>query len=241
MQIIIVKDKKQVGHEAFKIIHDTIIKTPDANLGLATGSTPVDLYAFLVEAYKQREISFKGVSTCNLDEYVGLRQDHPQSYYAFMRKHLFDHVDIDLGKTYIPDGMAPDLENECLRYESLLMLHPIDVQILGVGSNGHIGFNEPWTPFDSITHIIKLEQQTREDNARFFDDIEEVPTHAITMGIASILRAKKIVLMATSTQKAHAIKTMIEGPVTESCPASVLQTHPDVVVVIDKEAASELG
>ena len=241
MRIIIVENKEKVSLEAYNIVKNIITKNNQAVLGLATGSTPVGLYKLLIDSFKKKELSFKDVTTCNLDEYVGLNRDHPQCYYYFMKEHLFDHIDINLENTFIPNGMAEDLEQECKHYEDVLNQHQVDVQILGVGSNGHIGFNEPMTPFDSITHVIELEQQTREDNARFFDSIEEVPTHAITMGISSILRAKKIVLMATSESKALAIQRMIEGPIDPNCPASILQTHPDVVVIVDKDAAGKLG
>jgi glucosamine-6-phosphate deaminase len=241
MRIIIVENKEKVSLEAYNIVKNIILKNNQAVLGLATGSTPVGLYKLLIDSFKKKELSFKEVTTCNLDEYVGLDRNHPQCYYHFMKEHLFDHIDISLENTFIPNGMAEDLEKECKHYEDVLNQHQVDVQILGVGSNGHIGFNEPMTPFDSITHVIELAQQTREDNARFFDNVESVPTHAITMGISSILRAKKIVLMATSESKAMAIKRMIEGPVDPTCPASVLQTHPDVVVIVDKDAARMLG
>ena len=241
MQIIIVENKEKVSLEAFNIVKNIILKNNQAVLGLATGSTPIGLYKLLIDSFKKEQLSFKDVTTCNLDEYVGLDRNHPQCYYHFMKEHLFDHIDISLENTFIPNGMAEDLEKECKHYEDVLNQHQVDVQILGVGSNGHIGFNEPMTPFDSITHVIELAQQTREDNARFFDAIEDVPTHAITMGISSILRAKKIILMATSEYKAQAIQQMIEGPVDLKCPASILQTHPDVVVIVDKDAARMLG
>lgn len=241
MQIIIVEDKQAVAEKAYEIIRDTVLAHPNPVLGLATGSTPVDLYKRLILGYEAKEISFKNVSTYNLDEYVGLEPNHDQSYAHFMREQLFNHIDIDLKKTYLPHGVAPDLQEECERYDELVKSIAADVQILGIGTNGHIAFNEPGTPFDSTTHVIELTEQTREDNARFFENQEDVPTRAITMGISTILMANKIVLMATSESKAEAIQRMVEGPVDISCPASILQKHPDVVVIIDKKAASKLG
>jgi glucosamine-6-phosphate deaminase len=241
MQIIIVEDKEQVAEKAFQIVKEVIQSKQKPVLCLATGSTPTNLYKKMIEANQKKELSFKDVSTYNLDEYVGLEATHPQSYAHFMRENLFDHIDIDQKNTHLPNGNASDLQVECERYDNLIRGMAADVQILGIGSNGHIAFNEPGSSFDSTTHIIALSKRTREDNARFFDNPKDVPTHAITMGIASILVAKKIIIMANSSYKATAIQQMIEGPVDVNCPASVLQNHPDVVVIIDKEAASKLG
>lgn len=241
MQVIIVENKKQVAEKAFEIIKDTIQSKANPVLGLATGSTPIELYQRMIQANEAKEVSFKDVSSYNLDEYVGLNKDHPQSYAYFMRENLFNHIDINQENTHLPQGDVADLQAECDRYDSLVKSMPADIQVLGIGSNGHIAFNEPGSSFESTTHIIKLTKQTREDNARFFDKAEDVPTHAITMGIATILVAKKIILMATSTSKADAIQQMIEGNVDTDCPATVLQNHPDVIVIVDKEAASKLG
>lgn len=241
MQIIIVDSKKQVAEKAYQLIKETIQSKTNPVLGLATGSTPTDLYERMIQANKNKEVSFEAVSTYNLDEYVGLSSTHPQSYARFMKEKLFDHIDIDQGNTYLPKGDASDLQVECDRYDALVKSMVADVQILGIGSNGHIAFNEPGSSFESTTHVVELAEQTREDNARFFEKEEDVPTHAITMGIATILVAKKIILMATSSSKADAIQQMIEGPVDTNCPASILQNHPNVVVIIDKEAASKLG
>lgn len=240
MQVIIVENKEQIAQEAFKVLKSLIDKKPDAVLGLATGSSPIGLYENLIKAYNESQLSFKDVKTVNLDEYVGIDENHSQSYQTFMREHLFDHIDIQLKNTFIPNGNAEDLNKECARYESMLESMHVDLQVLGIGSNAHIGFNEPNTPFNSTTHVVNLAQQTREDNARFFDSIDEVPKQAITMGISSILKAKKILLLASSNYKANAIKQMIQGPINEQVPASVLQNHDDVVVIIDKDAASEL-
>lgn len=241
MQIIIVDDKKQVAQSAFQIIKETMQAHPDPVLGLATGSTTIDLYQRMIQAYRENELSYKNVRTYNLDEYVGLEPTHDQSYAYFMKDRLFDHIDIDQRKTHLPHGNASDLQAECDRYEALVKSMPADVEILGIGTNAHIAFNEPGSSFDSTTHVIELTKQTREDNARFFKNKDEVPTHAITIGTASILMAKKIVLMATSESKAEAIQQMVEGPVNTDCPASILQNHPNVVLIIDKKAASKLG
>jgi glucosamine-6-phosphate deaminase len=240
MQIIIVEDKKQVAKKAFEIIKETIQSQTKPVLGLATGSTPIELYNQLIQANQNKELSFKDVFTYNLDEYVGLDATHPQSYAYFMRENLFNHIDINQENTNLPQGDAKDLQQECDRYDALVKSMVADVQVLGIGTNGHIAFNEPGSSFDSTTHVIELTKQTREDNARFFEDEKDVPTHAITMGISSILIAKKIILMATSLNKADAVKQMIEGVVDTKCPATILQNHPDVVVIIDKEAASKL-
>ncbi len=240
MQVIICENKDQIAIEAFKQVKTLLDEKPNAVLGLATGSSPIGLYKELVKAYKDNEISFKEVKTVNLDEYVGIQSTHSQSYNTFMKEHLFDHVDIKSDNTFLPNGNADDLEKECDRYEKLLENLHVDLQVLGIGSNGHIGFNEPDTSFDSTTHVIDLAKQTLIDNARFFNHVDEVPKQAITMGISSILKAKKIILIASGKSKAKAIKAMIMGPITESVPASILQNHQDVVVIVDKEAASEV-
>lgn len=240
MQVIIVENKEAVAKEAAQLIKKAILAKPNLVLGLATGSSPIGLYEKLIEAYKNQEVSFKDVVGVNLDEYIGLAPDHDQSYAHFMRKNLFDHIDIDLKNTYIPNGMASDLEAEAKHYDEILDRLKIDLQLLGIGTNGHIGFNEPGTPFEKTTHLTDLAESTLLDNARFFEHIEEVPTQALTMGIASILKAKQIVLIATGKHKAAAIKAMVQEPVSEALPASILQNHDNVVVIIDKEAASEL-
>lgn len=240
MQVIIVENKEAVAKEAAQLIKKAILAKPNLVLGLATGSSPIGLYEKLIEAYKNQEVSFKDVVGVNLDEYIGLAPDHDQSYAHFMRKNLFDQIDIDLKNTYIPNGMATDLEAEAKHYDEILDRLKIDLQLLGIGTNGHIGFNEPGTSFEKTTHLTDLAQSTLLDNARFFEHIEEVPTQALTMGIASILKAKQIVLVATGSHKAAAIKAMVQEPVSEALPASILQNHENVVVIIDKEAASEL-
>jgi glucosamine-6-phosphate deaminase len=185
--------------------------------------------------------SYKKAITFNLDEYIGLPRDHDQSYWTFMHENLFDGLNIPEANIHIPSGEAEDLEEECRRYEEELQKHVIDLQVLGIGSDGHIGFNEPGTPFDSLTHVAELTEQTRRDNARFFEDeIEKVPTHAITMGLASILRARSIIVLATGASKADAVYGMIRGRKSTDCPASVLQGHSHVTVILDKDAAARL-
>ncbi len=240
MKVIVTKNYEQMSEKAYEVVSDIIKAKPDAVLGLATGSSPIGLYENLVAAYKRGEISFKKIKTVNLDEYVGLDEKSDQSYVYFMRKHLFNGVDIDLNNTNLPNGKAEDAEAECARYTALLETMPQDIQVLGLGSNGHIGFNEPGTAFDSTTHVVKLTESTIRDNSRLFANIDEVPRYALTMGIANIMNAKKIIVVANGTNKADAVYKMVKGEVTEAVPASVLQNHPDVIVVCDELAAAKL-
>lgn len=238
--IIIKENYAQVSSEAFRIMRETIRKENPV-LGLATGSSPIGLYKKMIADHNTNGTSYKNVTTFNLDEYIGLPKNHDQSYWTFMHENLFDNINVKEGNIHIPEGDVEDEDAECRKYEELLNQYEIDLQILGIGTDGHIGFNEPGTPFDSVTHIAELEEQTRTDNARFFDDdIEAVPTHAITMGLASIMRAKKIVVIATGENKADAVYGMIKGEKSVDCPASVLQDHPDVTVILDTKAASKL-
>ena len=213
----------------------------DAILGLATGSTPIGLYKNMIEDYKKGNVSYKNVKSVNLDEYIGQGVGDEQSYVEFMRNNLFNHIDIDLANTDLPCGKCDDMQAECDRYNAKLASISVDIQVLGIGSNGHIGFNEPNTPFGSVTHVVDLTENTIKDNARFFNSIDEVPTQAISMGIKNVMNAKSILLIASGANKADAIKATVEGPVTESVPASVLQLHPDVYIVVDKDAASKLS
>ncbi len=240
MKIIIAEDYIDMSAKAAQFIIDEVAKNPHAILGLATGSTPIGLYQNLIEAYKSGAISFSQVTAVNLDEYIGLDGTHDQSYRYFMNDQLFNHIDIDITKTYVPSGVGENLQANATAYTALLEKHVQDIQLLGLGGNGHIGFNEPATPFNSTTHIVDLKQDTLEANARFFASIEEVPTKAITMGIQNVTNAKKILLVASGKGKASAVKAMVQGAVTESCPASILQQHANVIVVIDKDAASLL-
>ena len=213
-------------------------RKPNAILGGATGSTPLGLYAELVRLNKAGEISFKDASSFNLDEYVGLDCTHDQSYRYFMDHNLFDHIDIDKSRTRVPSGI--DVSDPAAYDKEIEAAGGVDLQLLGIGNNGHIGFNEPGTPFGSLTHIVELTESTREANKRFFKSIDEVPTHAVTMGVKTVMQARSIILMAIGPAKAPIMKEMLQGPVTENVPASVLQLHPDVTVYMDYEAAKLL-
>ena len=239
-KIVITDSYDRVSSEAFRIMKEALNRENPV-LGLATGSSPIGLYKKMVADHKANGTSYKSVTTYNLDEYIGIPQSHEQSYWSFMHENLFGSIDVPEENIHIPRGDCEDMEAECRRYEAELAETSIDLQVLGIGSDGHIGFNEPGTPFDSVTHIMELTEQTRSDNARFFDDdIAKVPTHAVTMGLASIMRAKKIIVLATGKGKAGAVKGMIEGPKGPACPASILQDHDDVTVILDRDAASKL-
>lgn len=233
MKVIQVKHAQEGGKQAFAQLKEAMDKGI-TTLGLATGNTPVTLYQEMVTS----ALDFSHLTSVNLDEYVGLSGENPQSYRYFMNEHLFNKKPFK--ETFVPNGQAKDLDEECARYNDIIAQHPIDLQVLGIGRNGHIGFNEPGTSFDVQTHVVALTDSTIEANKRYFDSIEEVPTHALSMGIASILKSKQIILMAFGKEKAAAVAKMIEGPVTEQLPASVLQTHPNVIVIVDEQAASEL-
>lgn len=241
MKLIIVENYEEASIEAAKVMLEVVKNNPTANLGLATGSTPIRMYELMIEDHKKNGTSYKDIKSFNLDEYFGLEATHPQSYHYFMNKHLFSGIDINPENVHVPNG-AGDIQVSCDDYNKLLAENPIDIQLLGIGSNGHIGFNEPGTSFDSVTHMIELKESTRQDNARLFFDgkIDEVPTHAITMGISNILQAKKVLLVACGENKAQPIKVLVEGEKTTDVPASVLQDHNDVVVIVDKAAASLL-
>ncbi|WP_439442924.1 glucosamine-6-phosphate deaminase [Listeria aquatica] len=234
MQLIKVEDKLSGSKEGLKIIESAIKAQKVSTLGLATGSTPETLYAEFIKS----DIDTSEITTVNLDEYVGLAADDPNSYHYYMNDLLFSKKKFK--ESYLPDGLAKDAEAECNRYEAILNEHPVDIQILGIGTNGHIGFNEPGTSFDSLTHKVLLTESTREANKIYFEKEEDVPTYAYSMGIKSILNAKKIILLAFGKSKAEAIKATVNGPITEDCPASALQNHPDVTIIVDNEAASLL-
>lgn len=240
MKYKVFKEVNDLYDFAFNLFKEEIIKNPSIKLGLATGGTPVPLYKRLVKDYQENKTDYSLVSTYNLDEYIGLDRSHPQSYHYFMNDILFRHININLNNCHIPSGVADNLEEEAFKYHKLVVDANIDIQLLGLGSNAHIAFNEPGTSFDSITQIVSLTEQTKQDNKRFFEKIEDVPTTAITMGIKDILNAKWIVLIAAGENKADAVYNMIKGPVTEDVPASVLQNHPNVLILVDEEAAKKL-
>lgn len=243
MQIIIYDNAQQVAESAALWVKELIKKKDNPVLGLATGSTPISLYKQLVEQYKTKQISFKNVTTFNLDEYHQISPANPQSYRSFMAENLFNHVDIDVNNTYLPTcavGENPRVQG--LAYEQKIKQHGgIDLQILGIGANGHIGFNEPTSSLSSRTRIKTLTQQTITDNSRLFAPDEVQPTMAMTMGIATIMDARYVLLMATGANKASAVKSMIAGGVSAMCPASALQMHENAIILLDKEAASELN
>lgn len=237
MNIIRVANYGEMSQKAGMLIAEKIHTNPSMTLGLATGSTPQGVYQYLIKDHNDNGTSYKKIKTINLDEYIGLPSDDPNSYHVFMRKNLFNHLDIAPTNSYIPNGNAIDLDKECSRYENLIKEQGgIDLQILGIGQNGHIGFNEPGTSFQSRTHIVTLAQDTREANSRFFPSIEDVPTHAITMGIASILDSKEIFLLASGANKAEALVRLLTQDVGENFPASSLKTHPNVTIIADQEA-----
>lgn len=232
MKIIQASDYEDLSRKAANIITAQVILKEHSVLGLATGSTPVGTYRQLVTRYRQGDIDFSQTATVNLDEYVGLDAKDEQSYRFFMDSHLFSHINIDPQNTYVPNGKAPDMEAECDRYEALIeQLGGIDLQLLGIGHNGHIGFNEPGQIYEKRTHIVALGESTRKANSRFFASLAEVPTHAVTMGIQSIMKAKKILLIASGTDKKEIVEQALYGPVTPAVPASILQLHPDLTVV----------
>lgn len=239
MKVIITESYDEMSKKAAEIMSNLVKNNPHAILGLATGSSPIGMYKQMAIDCKNG-ISYKNVSTVNLDEYVGLTADHDQSYAYFMRTNLFDHIDIDQKNTNLPCGSAKDTKAECDRYNALLEKMQQDVQVLGLGSNGHIGFNEPNTPFGSVTHLVDLTENTIKDNSRLFASIDEVPRQALSMGIKNIMQAKSILMVVSGKNKAQAVYGMIKGEVTPALPASVLQLHPNVTVICDKDAASLL-
>ncbi|MCR3905430.1 MAG: glucosamine-6-phosphate deaminase [Tenericutes bacterium] len=240
MKIMICKDYDEVSKKAASIVIKEIKKNPDLKIGLATGSSPIGLYKNLIEAYQKNKISFKSVVSYNLDEYIGIDRSHPQSYYSFMYENLFKHIDMNDDNIHIPDNDIDRIDHLAEDYNQVLHDNQLDIQILGIGTNGHIGFNEPGTPLGNETFIVTLDEQTRMDNSRFFNSIDEVPKFAITMGIKNIMYSKKIVLIASGKEKAKVIHKMIKGKVTKNLPASILQLHPDCTVIIDEQAASKL-
>lgn len=241
MEIIIKKNYEEMSKVAASIIADQIKSKPNSVLGLATGSTPIGTYDELVSLNKAGEISFADIKTVNLDEYKGLPREHKESYFRFMRDHLLSHVDINLDNCFIPDGLASDAKAACIEYENKVRsLGGQDLQLLGLGHNGHIGFNEPGDSFVKDTHVVDLTDRTITANQRFFNSYDEVPKQALTMGIGTIMQAAKILVIVSGKDKAEAVRDAIEGPITPSCQASILQLHKNVIFVVDEDAASLL-
>lgn len=241
MEIIIKETYEEMSKAAAKVVAQVINSKPNAVLGLATGSTPLGLYQELVRMHKEEGLDFSQVTTFNLDEYVGLPSSHPQSYHYFMRENLFRHINIPAQNIYIPSGTTDNYQAFCQWYEQRIReCGGIDLQVLGIGTDGHIAFNEPGSSLGSRTRIKTLAKQTIQDNARFFERPEDVPIYAITMGVGTILEARKIILLANGQKKAEAVAAAIEGPVTSMCTASALQLHRDTTVFLDRPAASKL-
>ena len=234
MKIIIVENAAVGSYKAYNLLVQGL-QTQARVLGLATGSTPILLY----QEMAQSKLDFSHITTINLDEYLGLGPNNPQSYHYFMKQHLFQFK--SFSKNYLPNGLAPDINQELQRYDQVIADHPIAIQILGIGQNGHIGFNEPGTSFQSQTHCVTLSSSTRAANARFFPNKQAVPQKAISMGLSSIMHSKHIILMAWGKDKAEAVSQMINGPITEKCPASILQKHPHTTIILDSAAATKLN
>lgn len=238
MKVIRCKNYDEASKIASDILIQQIKEKPNCILGLATGSSPIGTYQKLIEAYQQNIISFKDVQTYNLDEYIGISRQNNQSYYYFMHDHLFHHVDILESNIHIPYAQKNHEEEACKYYSDALNANQVDIQLLGIGANGHIGFNEPGTSFDQETFIVTLTEKTRKDNQRFFSSLDEVPTQAITMGIKNIMNAKKIVLIATGEGKKEAVKRLLSNDISKDFPASALHLHSDVIVIVDEAAAA---
>lgn len=241
MKIIKTANYEKMSQTAANIIAAQMIMKPDSVLGLATGSSPIGTYKELVKKNQAGDIDFSDITTVNLDEYRGLPRDNDQSYYYFMNDNLFNHVNIDKARTHVPNGMVEDATEECGNYEALIKdLGGVDLQLLGLGHNGHIGFNEPSDEFDKVTHCVDLQESTIEANKRFFASIDDVPRQAYTMGVGTIMAAKKILVVVSGADKAEIVKKAFTGPVTPKVPASILQMHPDVTVVCDAEAYAKI-
>ncbi len=241
MRIIVAENYEAMSRQAANILSSVVCMKPDCVLGLATGSTPIGTYQELIKRYEEGDLDFSKVKTVNLDEYVGLEPTHDQSYRYFMQTQLFDHVNIDVANTNVPGGMAQDVEAECRRYDEIIAsMGGIDIQVLGMGHNGHIGFNEPAEDFPKGTHQVDLADSTIEANARFFENRDMVPRKAVTMGIGSIMQARRILVVVSGEGKADIVEKAFRGPVTPKVPASILQMHPDVILVGDKAALSKL-
>lgn len=241
MRLLVVKDYEEMSKVAADIFKDIINEKPNAVLGLATGSTPVGLYKRLIGMNKNKEIDFSNIKTVNLDEYVGLGEEDSQSYRYFMNENLFNHININKANTFIPNGLAENLDEEAKNYDKKVdELGGIDLQILGVGTNGHIAFNEPDEYLIAETHVTSLAQSTIEANSRFFDSIDEVPTKALSMGLGPIMKSRKILLLVKGEEKTEAIKELLNGNITTNNPATILQMHKDVTVIIDEKMANKI-
>ena len=242
MRILKANDYEDMSKKAANLIQAQVTMKPDCVLGLATGSMPIGAYQQLIERYRAGDLDFSAVRTVNLDEYRGLERTDPQSYYYFMQEHLFSHINIAPGASFIPDGKNDDAQAVCADYEEKIRaLGGVDLQLLGLGNNGHIGFNEPCEVFEKETHCVDLAQSTIEANSRFFASVDDVPTQAYTMGIGTIMKAKKILVIVNGAGKADILKEAFFGPVTPKVPASILQMHPDVTVIADETACGKLG
>lgn len=241
MRIIVCDNYDLLSKKAAQIVGSQMILNPKSILGLATGSTPIGMYKNLIKMYEEGLIDFSKTTTFNLDEYYQLPINNDQSYHYFMDENLFNHININRENIHIPNGMADDIDAECVLYDKMIDDNGIDIQILGIGNNAHIGFNEPTINFNKGTHMVTLDESTREANARFFNSLDEVPTKAITMGTGSIFKSKKILLLASGANKAEAIYNTVHGKVTPEVPSSILQFHKDVIIILDKEAASLLN
>ena len=239
MRIYLEADYAAMSRRAANLIAAEVIRRPNCVLGLATGSTPIGTYENLIARNRAGDLSFREVRTVNLDEYKGLAPTHDQSYRYFMDHNLFDHVNIDKARTFVPDGLEEDSDKACAQYNEIIrQTGGMDMQLLGIGGNGHIGFNEPGDAFEKETHCVDLTESTIRANSRFFESMDEVPKQAYTMGIGNIMAAKKILLVATGTSKAEALYNSLYGPITPKVPASILQLHPDLTVVADEDALS---
>lgn len=241
MRIIVCDNYDLLSKKAAQIVGSQMILNPKSILGLATGSTPIGMYKNLIKMYEEGLIDFSKTTTFNLDEYYQLPINNDQSYHYFMDENLFNHININRENIHIPNGMADDIDAECVLYDKMIDDNGIDIQVLGIGNNAHIGFNEPTINFNKGTHMVTLDESTREANARFFNSLDEVPTKAITMGTGSIFKSKKILLLASGINKAEAIYNTVHGKVTPEVPSSILQFHKDVIIILDKEAASLLN
>lgn len=241
MKLLIVEDYELLSKQAARLVADEVKTNPNVVLGLATGGTPIGMYRELIQLHREEGIDFSRAVSFNLDEYAGLPAAHEQSYHAYMQENLFKHINIPSEHTHVPRGDSEELEAECARYEAAIIeAGGIDIQVLGIGNNGHIGFNEPGSTADTRTRVVQLDESTIQANARYFDSIDDVPTQAVSMGIQTILGAKRILLLASGEAKAEAVRHMFEEKMTPDVPASLLQLHPDVTIIVDWAAAKRL-